>query len=65
MKIKKLVKLNILLTEYQNGISIYDSDKNHISIVIASIRSKINKYYWRSNHKNMLKDISNMPTQGL
>jgi len=58
MEIKKLKKLNILLTEYQGEIPFSDSDKSSIAIAITSIRCKINKFYWRKNHKKMVEEIA-------
>lgn len=51
MKINKLIKLNILLSEYQGALPFSDSDKSCVGVAIMSVRDKITNYYFKNAKK--------------
>lgn len=55
VKIKKLMKLNALLCEYQGAILFSNPDKSSIAVTIRSVRDKINKYYFEKAIKDYRK----------
>lgn len=49
MKIKKLKKLNKLLTIFQKEFVLNTSDENTVKFAVNIVRDEIKGYYWRNN----------------